>query len=132
MEFTGSITEEEKGELLSSAWMLVHTASHEGWGMVVLEAGMVQTPTLAFEVAGLRDTRPPRRHRPPRPEPGRTRRCLARSPPIPRGVARLGAAARDWALGFTWDRTVDRLEGVLLRAADAAPVPALLPAAAAA
>lgn len=128
VEFTGSISEEEKARLLSSAWMLVHAASHEGWGMVVLEAGMVRTPTLAFEVAGLRDTV---RH-------GVTGHLAA----DPDGLVeawltlaadaamrdRLGLAAREWALGFTWDRTIDRLEQVLLRAADAAPIPALLPA----
>lgn len=132
VEFAGSISEDDKQRLLSQAWMLVHGASHEGWGMVVLEAGMVGTPTLAFDVSGLRDTV---RH-------GITGH-LAQSPDEladawlalaadPERRERLGAAAREWALGFTWDRTVDRLEGVLLRAADAKPLPALLPATAAA
>jgi glycosyltransferase involved in cell wall biosynthesis len=121
VEFTGSVTEEEKQRLLSQAWMLVHTASHEGWGMVVLEAGMVRTPTLAFEVSGLRDTV---RH-------GVTGHLaqshqeLADAWVVLASDAarrqRLGDAAREWATGFTWDRTVDRLEHVLMRAVAGAP-----------
>ncbi len=75
VEFTGSISEEEKARLLSSAGCSCTRPSHEGWGMVVLEAGMVRTPTLAFEVAGLRDNRAPWHHRAPRDGPGRTRRA---------------------------------------------------------
>ncbi|MBO9531607.1 MAG: glycosyltransferase family 4 protein [Solirubrobacteraceae bacterium] len=126
VEFTGSISEDEKRRLLSSAWMLVHPASHEGWGMVVLEAGLGRTPTLAYDVPGLCDTV----------RDGITGRLvttddafasawieMARAPEI---RATLGDAARGWALGFTWDRTVARLERVLLDAAYAPhPQPAL-------
>ena len=128
VEFLGAVSEEEKQRLLSSAWMLVHAASHEGWGMVVLEAGMVRTPTIAYEVPGLTDTV---RH-------GSTGH-LAKSDAdlVDAWIAlagdgarrdELGDRARDFALGFTWDRTVDRLEGVLLNAVGAAPLPALPPA----
>ena len=56
VEFTGLISEAEKQRLLEQAWLLVHTAQHEGWGMVVMEAAAVGTPALAFDVDGVRDS----------------------------------------------------------------------------
>lgn len=54
--FAGKIPEKDKQELLSKAWMLVHTASHEGWGLVIMEAAAHGTPAIAFRVAGIRDS----------------------------------------------------------------------------
>ncbi|MBV9194492.1 MAG: glycosyltransferase family 4 protein [Solirubrobacterales bacterium] len=54
-EVLGPVSEAEKRRLLSSAWLLVHPAMHEGWGIVVMEAAAHATPTLAFDVAGVRD-----------------------------------------------------------------------------
>ncbi len=54
-EVVGPVSEEEKQRLLASAWMLVHPALHEGWGIVVMEAAAHATPTLGFDVPGVRD-----------------------------------------------------------------------------
>jgi glycosyltransferase involved in cell wall biosynthesis len=54
--FAGRVSEEEKHRLLSSAWLLVHTALIEGWGIVVTEAALRGTPTVGFDVPGLRDS----------------------------------------------------------------------------
>ncbi|MGX6746163.1 glycosyltransferase family 4 protein [Streptomyces xantholiticus] len=56
VEFTGHVSEEEKHRLLCEAWMLLHPAAVEGWGLVVTEAGARGTPTLGFDVPGLRDS----------------------------------------------------------------------------
>ena len=53
--FTGFVSSEEKAEWLHRAWLLVHGAMHEGWGLIVMEAGLAGTPTLAFDVHGIRD-----------------------------------------------------------------------------
>ncbi len=53
--FTGRVSEAEKLELLGSAWILVHTAHQEGWGLVIMEAAAAHTPSLAFDVVGVRD-----------------------------------------------------------------------------
>ncbi|MBV8981525.1 MAG: glycosyltransferase family 4 protein [Acidimicrobiia bacterium] len=53
--FTGHVTDDEKWELLRRAWLLVHGAHHEGWGIAVVEAAACGTPALAFDVAGVRD-----------------------------------------------------------------------------
>jgi glycosyltransferase involved in cell wall biosynthesis len=111
--FTGFITEEEKQVLLDRAWVLVHPALHEGWGIVVMEAAAVGTPTIGFDVAGVRDSV---RHR-------RTGLLadtnqafvaqwieLATNPDTRHA---LGRGAREWAREQTWDRTVDQFETVL-------------------
>lgn len=56
VEFVGYVTEEEKQRLLDEAWLLVHPAHHEGWGLVIMEAAAHGTPTLAFDVVGVRDS----------------------------------------------------------------------------
>jgi glycosyltransferase involved in cell wall biosynthesis len=54
--FTGRVSEEEKHQLLSAAWLLLHPASIEGWGIVVAEAAVRGTPAIGFSVPGLRDS----------------------------------------------------------------------------
>ena len=56
VEILGKISESEKQHLLSTAWLMVHPASHEGWGLVIMEAAAHGTPSLAFRVPGLRDS----------------------------------------------------------------------------
>lgn len=53
--FVGSVDEHTKASLLASSWTLVHAASHEGWGLVITEAGLAGVPSLGFDVAGVRD-----------------------------------------------------------------------------
>lgn len=54
--FTGHVSEAEKHRLLSAAWLLLHPALIEGWGIVVAEAAIRGTPTVGFDVPGLRDS----------------------------------------------------------------------------
>jgi glycosyltransferase involved in cell wall biosynthesis len=54
--FTGRVSEEEKHRLLCSAWMLVHPALIEGWGIVITEAAIRGTPAIGFDVPGLHDS----------------------------------------------------------------------------
>jgi glycosyltransferase involved in cell wall biosynthesis len=56
VEFTGRVSEEEKHRLMCSAWLLLHPALIEGWGIVVAEAAIRGTPAVAFDVPGLRDS----------------------------------------------------------------------------
>ena len=53
--FLGQADEATKVELLRRSWALVHGAHHEGWGIVVMEAAAWGVPTIAFDVAGIRD-----------------------------------------------------------------------------
>jgi glycosyltransferase involved in cell wall biosynthesis len=54
--FTGRVSEAEKHRLLCATWLLVHPAVMEGWGIVVMEAAARATPTVGFDVPGLRDS----------------------------------------------------------------------------
>ncbi len=54
-QVVGRVTEEEKVQLLGESWMLVSASHHEGWGLSVLEAAALGTPTLATDAPGLRD-----------------------------------------------------------------------------
>jgi glycosyltransferase involved in cell wall biosynthesis len=55
VELRGRVPEAEKRDVLCRAWLLVHAAMHEGWGIVVCEAAAAGTPTLAFDAPGVRD-----------------------------------------------------------------------------
>jgi glycosyltransferase involved in cell wall biosynthesis len=54
----GRVSEQRKYELLGRAHALVATSVREGWGLVVDEAAAVGTPTIAYDVPGLRDSVP--------------------------------------------------------------------------
>ncbi|MFJ1971103.1 glycosyltransferase family 4 protein [Streptomyces sp. NPDC087903] len=56
VEFTGHVSEAEKHRLLCAAWLLLHPSAVEGWGLVVTEAAARETPAVAFDVPGLRDS----------------------------------------------------------------------------
>ncbi|MDP3974540.1 MAG: glycosyltransferase family 4 protein [bacterium] len=56
VKFWGFVSELKKFELLSKAHLLMNPSIREGWGLVVIEAAVVGTPTVAFNVSGLRDS----------------------------------------------------------------------------
>ncbi len=56
VDFLGRVSEEEKHRLLCSAWLLLHPALIEGWGIVIAEAAIRGTPAIGFDVPGLRDS----------------------------------------------------------------------------
>jgi glycosyltransferase involved in cell wall biosynthesis len=50
--FHGHVSEAEKHQLLARAWVHAMPSLKEGWGLVVVEAGVHGTPTVAFRSAG--------------------------------------------------------------------------------
>ena len=50
--FHGHVSEAEKHRLLAGAWVHLMPSLKEGWGLVVVEAGIHGTPTVAFREAG--------------------------------------------------------------------------------
>jgi glycosyltransferase involved in cell wall biosynthesis len=107
VEFQGYVSEEQKKRLLLESWVGVQTSSNEGWGLAVTEAGACGVPTVASDSPGLRESV----------HDGETGML------VPHGDVemlatkltqllsdealrmRMGAAARAFAKGFTWDRT---------------------------
>ena len=106
VHFLGFVSEEEKRRLLRAAWAVVFPSPKEGWGISNIEAAACGTPALASDSPGLRETVrhgdtgylvPHGFHR------ALSERMLelAGDPAL---VARLGAAARCFAVPLTWER----------------------------
>lgn len=56
VEFLGRLSESEKTKRVASAHLLLVTSVREGWGMVVTEAAIMGTPSIGYEVDGLKDS----------------------------------------------------------------------------
>jgi len=53
--FWGFVSNEKKFELMGKAHILVVPSVKEGWGLIVPEAAFVGTPSIVYDVLGLRD-----------------------------------------------------------------------------
>lgn len=51
----GKVPDQKKHELMARSHLLLHASVKEGWGLVVLEAAVQGTPTVAYDVSGLKD-----------------------------------------------------------------------------
>lgn len=56
IKFFGKVSEDKKIDLLKRAHILLHASVKEGWGLVVVEAASQGTPSVTYNVAGLRDS----------------------------------------------------------------------------
>ena len=118
VEVTGRVSEEVKNRLLAETWGIVSTAHHEGWGMSIMEAAAAETPALAIDAPGIRDAivdgvtgilvRAPQSELP-----AAFADALVQFTSDADGRKRLGVAARERAVRFSWDHTIDRWEAVL-------------------
>lgn len=113
VEFMGAVDDAEKRRLLSEAWLLVHPAAHEGWGTVVMEAAALGTPTVAYDVRGVRDSVVAGETGVMAADDGEFVAAWTRLAGDAEARGRLGRAARARARGFTWERAVGELERVL-------------------
>ena len=110
--FAGRVDEQEKWRWLGQAWGLVHSAQHEGWGIVITEAALVGTPSIGFDVPGVRDAIVDGRHRHPGRLRGRTGPALDRDghgPLRQRAPVRRGEATHSALFG--WSKVARRLRG---------------------
>lgn len=112
VRFRGFVTEAEKIDLLRRAWANVFPSPKEGWGITVIEAAACGTPSVASDSPGLRDSV---RHDEtgflvPHGDAEALAGRLLELAEAPARVASLGAAARRFAEGLTWDRTATDTE----------------------
>lgn len=119
VELRGRVSEEDKRRLLREADLLVHAAPREGWGLVVMEAAAAGTPTLGFDVPGVRDTVVHDETGVLAGDPADFRAAWRALSGDPDRRQRLGAAAVRRARAYTWDRTLDAFEAAVLTAAAA-------------
>lgn len=121
--FHGHVSAAEKHRLLARAWVHALPSLKEGWGLVVVEAGVHGTPTVAFREAGgpvdsirhertglLVDDSP---------TPGLGEEAFASA--IGRLLTdhglreRMSGQAQAWVSRFHWDDCIDAWEQLLLR-----------------
>ncbi len=50
VRFLGEVSDEEKKETLSSAWVFVTASMKEGWGISVIEANARGTPAISYDM----------------------------------------------------------------------------------
>lgn len=115
----GKIPLAERDDLLARATALLHPSHVEGWGLVVMEAAAQQTPTIGFNVAGVRDSV---RH-------GETGwLCDSMDEYTDRWIAvaedrssttLAGKRAREWSENFGVARMVDAFEAVAVEVVEA-------------
>jgi len=118
--FTGRVSEEGKHRLMATAWLLVHPALIEGWGIVVTEAALHGTPALGFDVPGLRDSVQHGRTGLLARTEGEFASAWAALALDPARRAAMGEAARRRASRLSWSTAVRRFSAVIDEAIDEA------------
>jgi glycosyltransferase involved in cell wall biosynthesis len=105
-ELLGRVTRSDLLQRMSTAHLLLVTSVREGWGLVVTEANALGTPSVAYDVPGLRDSV---RHGATglltEPDP----RSLAQAAEVlfrdPARYSKLQSQAVEWGQSCTWDKT---------------------------
>ncbi len=113
----GHVSEEEKARLLARAWVNLTASSAEGWCLTVMEAAACGTPSAALRVGGLTESIVDGRTGALAHDVDELRakvRAMVEDPPA---RDRLGAAAKERAREFTWDRAAASNLAVLEAAA---------------
>ncbi|MEO3862072.1 glycosyltransferase family 4 protein [Acrocarpospora sp. B8E8] len=126
----GHLPEEAKIRLLGAATLHVTASEFEGWGLTVIEAAALGVPTVAYGVAGLRDSV----------RDGVTGWLAAEGEHLadvvdralkelsePPARAEIGAACRAWAGEFSWERTVTLMAALVESELAARFAPAIVP-----
>jgi glycosyltransferase involved in cell wall biosynthesis len=116
VDLAGYVSETERHRLLASSWVSLVPSVKEGWGLVVVEAGMHATPTIAFRGTGgitesIVDGQTGYLAAPDDVDDltELTRRLLLDGAER----ERLGKAAEEFASQFTWQRTVEQFDGAI-------------------
>jgi glycosyltransferase involved in cell wall biosynthesis len=111
----GHVSEQRKRELLQQAWVNVTASSAEGWCLSVMEAAASGTPTVALAVGGLPESIDDGRTGLLADDPDDLARKIGQVLHDPELRDRLGAAAYERALEFTWDATASGTLALLER-----------------
>jgi glycosyltransferase involved in cell wall biosynthesis len=112
----GFVPEARKQELVAGSLLHLNTSQGEGWGLCVLEAAALGVPTVAFDVPGLRDAIRDGRtgwlvHDGETIEDVAERAVKELADPARREA--IAAACRRWASSLTWDRSTQRMAGLI-------------------
>ena len=117
IQFLGFVDDQEKVELFRRSWAHVLTSPKEGWGIANLEAAGCGTATVASDSPGLRDSVVDRRTGFLVPH-GNVAALAERMEALltsPELRDEMGARARSFAAGFSWDESARGVLEVLRR-----------------
>lgn len=115
VRFLGRIDEAAKQALLRRAWALAFASPKEGWGITNLEAAASGTPVIASNSPGIRESvqHEVTGYLVPHADTAAMAQAMRRLASDRSLVERLGVAARQFALGFTWERAAEDTEAHL-------------------
>jgi glycosyltransferase involved in cell wall biosynthesis/O-antigen/teichoic acid export membrane protein len=115
----GYVPEEDKAAIYGRAWVALTASSAEGWCLTVMEAATCGTPSAALRVGGLPESIVDGKTGVLADAPEELVRRVGDLVADPAERDRLGAAARDRAREFTWERTAGENLEVLREQASA-------------
>jgi glycosyltransferase involved in cell wall biosynthesis len=118
----GYVDEQVKADLYRQAWLHVTASASEGWSLTVMEAALCATPSVALAVGGLRESIVDGVTGMLATDPADLTRKITQLIADEALRERLGAAARERALTFTWERTAATTLAVVQGQAAAAGV----------
>ena len=116
--FHGHVSEDEKTRLLTQAWVNLTASSAEGWCLTVMEAAACGTPSAALRVGGLTESIVDGVTGALADDVDELAGAVRRMLEDPAHRDALGAAARERARAFTWERAAGTTLGVLDGAAE--------------
>ncbi|MEP7105551.1 MAG: glycosyltransferase family 4 protein [Chloroflexota bacterium] len=114
--FSGWVPDEERARMLAASWLLVTPSAGEGWGVTVIEANAVGRPALAFRVPGLVNSIVEGVNGWLMDEPRDLPSALnvrLRQLTYPDEAVLVADRCRPWASRFTWDRSAQRMAGLV-------------------
>jgi len=117
VRFLGRISEQEKLSLLRRSWALLFASPKEGWGITNLEAAACATPVVASNSPGIRESVRDGEtgYLVPHGDTVAMAAAMTRLAENSALVEQIGARARVFATGFTWERAADETERHLMR-----------------
>ena len=117
VDFLGFIADPDKLERLRTSWLHVLTSTKEGWGISNLEAAACGTPTVASDAPGLRESVVDglTGRLVPHGDVGELVNVLTELLTDHERRRRMGADARRFAEGFSWDASATAFEEELHR-----------------
>ena len=117
VRFLGRISEAEKLSLLRRSWALLFASPKEGWGITNLEAAACATPVVASNSPGIRESVRDGEtgYLVPHGDTTAMAAAMTRLAEDASLVEKLGAQARVFSTGFTWERAALETEQHLLK-----------------
>ncbi len=114
VKFFGFVDQNKKFELMSKAHLLLVPSVKEGWGLTVPESGSVGTPSVAYDVEGLRDVIVNRKTGIlTKPTPEDMSRAIVKVVSDRFLYERLQKGARRLSSTYSWDKTAQAAMSVL-------------------